>query len=400
MAGRSCEQLKDNAKAAEFYEKVVQRPTPDDYTEKALYRLGFLYEGDKARASVERYRKLFPQGKALAELQLKLAEARFGQNDFEGAATQYAALLQGGLPANLQPTANYGLGWCRLKQEKLDEADACFEKAAAVADSPVAADALLQRGEIAYRREKFEVAKGSFEKLAAQPPPRGERALYMAAWCCRRGNDAPGATQRFREFLAKYPKSEFAPDASVRLAEALLAAKQFADAKTVLATALAAAPGKEHEENLSHLYGDALVGLQEWKDLLDASRALAAKFPESKRAYQATFRQGLACQALGALDDAEKQFRDTVAKTDTIEAAQAQFNLGSLSYTRQQYVEAAKNFLRVEMLYDYGDLAPKALYHAVDSFRRAADPQRAEFYVQKLKDKYPNSPWTKKAQEK
>ena len=89
-----------------------------------------------------------------------------------------------------------------------------------------------------------------------------------------------------------------------------------------------------------------------------------------------------------------------MAKTDTIEAAQAQFNLGSLSYTRQQYVEAAKNFLRVEMLYDYGDLAPKALYHAVDSFRRAADPQRAEFYVQKLKDKYPNSPWTKKAQEK
>ena len=100
------------------------------------------------------------------------------------------------------------------------------------------------------------------------------------------------------------------------------------------------------------------------------------------------------------LDDAEKQFKDTIALTDTIEAAKAQFNIGSLYYTRKAYIDAAKYYLRVEMLYDYPELAPKALYYAVDAFLQAGEKNvaRAGIYLKKLQEKHPDSEWTAKAQ--
>jgi ABC-type amino acid transport system permease subunit/integrase len=44
-------------------------------------------------------------------------------------------------------------------------------------------------------------------------------------------------------------------------------------------------------------------------------------------------------------DEAEKWFRETMAKTDTIEAARAQFNIATLYFAKGDFTEAAKQFL-------------------------------------------------------
>jgi TolA-binding protein len=401
MAGRAAEQLRAAERAIGFYEKAAAKTPPNEFTEKALFRLGILYSGDQAAANAERYRQLFPQGEHAADLRLKLAESCFAQGDVDTAMKHYSDMLQAGLAEALQASANYGLGWCLLKKERLDEAAASFAKVpTGKLDDPVAADALLQRGEIAYRQQQYEPARAIFEQLKEQPAPRGERALYMLGWCCRRLNDNAAATASFRALVTQFPQSSFAVDAAMRLAEGLVAGGTAAEAGAVLKAALERTPAsKEQEEDLLHLYCDALIAAEDWQAALTWNRTLAERFPDSKRAYLVALRLGLASKAVGLLDDAEKYFQETVAKTDTIEAAQAQFNLGAVCFSRQQYLDAAKSFLRVEMVYDYGDLAPKSLYHAVDAFRRGGDTERATLYVQKLKEKYPDSPWTKKAQE-
>ena len=124
------------------------------------------------------------------------------------------------------------------------------------------------------------------------------------------------------------------------------------------------------------------------------------QYPESKRIYLAHFQHGIACRAAGLREKAKTSFEATVDATDTVEAAKAQFNMASMVAESGDLATAAKNYLRVEMLYDYPDVSPKALYHAIESFQKSGEggERRAKLYARKIAEKYPDSEWTAKAQ--
>lgn len=400
MAGRAAEDVKDSAAAIAAYESLAKQKNSDEFSEKALYRLGFLYTGAQAEDNAKQYAERFPKGAYAADLRLKLAENTFAAGNLDAALAHYSALA---LAPDLKPeaaaAAAYGLAWTHLKKGDTAKADESFQKVLAngKAETTLLNDARLQRGEIAYKRNAFKDARPFFEALK-DAPKQAERALYMTGWCARKLDDLQASTQAFRDTVTRYPDGEFAVDASLRLAENLGRQQQHADACKVLKAVLDRKPVKELPEELLQTYGDCLVAAKDWQELIKNSEALTQAFPDTKRPYLGTFRLGLAYQALGMPDEAEKQFLATIAKTDTIEAARAQFNIGSLYFTRGQFLEAGKQFLRVEMLYDYEDLAPKSLYHAAESFRRAGEDKRAALYVQKLKEKYAKSEWTAKAE--
>ena len=236
--------------------------------------------------------------------------------------------------------------------------------------------------------------------MAGEDSARGARALYMLAWCKRHLGDADGAITHFGDLVRGRPDCSFYGDAVVRVAEGLVARGDCEEARKVLSGAMARLGGTEHEEAGLHLYCEALVALDRWQEVIEISTSLQAKFPNSDRAFLCSFRSGLAYKGLGMLDKAEAAFRETLGKTETIEGAKAQFNIGAIYFGRKQYLEAAKSFLRVEMLYDYPDLSPKALCHAVDAFRRAGEEDRAKLYVQRMIEAYPESEWTRKVQGK
>jgi lipopolysaccharide biosynthesis regulator YciM len=187
---------------------------------------------------------------------------------------------------------------------------------------------------------------------------------------------------------------------SMRLAELQVAAGDPAAARKALESVLDKLKDPALDD-AEHLYADVLVAQKDWKSVITFSEGQVERRAESKRKYLIHFRIGLAAKAVGLLDRAEAEFKNTIAQTQTIEAAKAQFNLGAVQHTRKNYSAAAKQFLRVEMLYDYEDLAPKSLYHAVESFQQAGPEsgRRMALYKKKLTEKYPQSEWTKKAQQ-
>ena len=401
MAARSKEEAGDRGQAVELYERVLQQHKSGPFAAKSMYRLGFLYEGDKAVANLARYAKLQPQPSRLVELKLRLAESAYDAGDVDGAARHYGQLLGEELPPDKAAIASYGMAWCHLRREQFGEADRLFAKVTpADVEATVAADAVLQRGEIAYRRKQYAPAMSFFGEAAKEDSQRGGRALYMLAWCKRHLGDRDGAIKHFGDLLRERPECSFYGDAAIRLAEGLIARGDCEQARDVLSGSLARLRGTEQEEAALHLTSDALVTLAKWQRVLECSKALQEKFPNSDRRFMCSFRAGLAYKELGLLDEAEAAFRETVEQTETVEGAQAQFNIGTIYFGRKQYLEAAKNFLRVEMLYDYPDLSPKSLYHAADSFRRAGEEDRANLYVQRMVEEYPDSEWTRKVREK
>ncbi len=402
LAGRAAEELKDPAAAIGSYEKLAAGKGTDEFTERAFYRLGFLYDGQKAEDNWRVYRERFPRGAFAGELRLKLAENAFAAGGTDAAQAHYQALVaDAALKAELRASAEYGLAWCHVKRNEADKADQAFARVAALSGVAPALlrDSLLQRAEIAYRAERFTEARDLFAKLT-DAPPQAERAFYMLGWSSRKLKDTAASTRYFQELLTRFPQTALAPDASLRLAENLVIAGDPAKACQVLKAAAAAQTPAQLGEDFLLTYTDCLAAAQLWQELLKTGAACREVFPDSPRRYLVTFRLGLANQALGLLDEAEKEFRDTIARTDTIEAARAQFNIGSLYFSRRDYLEAAKNFLRVDMLYDYEDLAPRSLCQAVECFHRAGEEARAELYLKKMRDKFPESEWTKKAARK
>jgi TolA-binding protein len=399
MAGRAAEKLSRNDEAIGFYERLLARTAVDEFVGKGHYQLAFLLRGEAAERNLSRYRERFPTAPLAPEMTLALAESRFAAGDMAGAEKAYTELAEApAAPAKVRTAATYGLGWCLLRQERLADADARF--AAVAAPAPEAGEALVrdavrQRGEIAYRQERFPEAEALFARLR-DDPGHGERALYMLGWCARKRQAEDEAAAAFRLVLERYPKGEFAADSGLRLGEALNDKGLSAEARTVLAAARDRDPPPALAEPILLELGEAEVALEDWPAVRATAERFAERFPQSARAYLAPFRLGLACQGLGLLDEAEKHFRDTIAATETIEAARAQFNLGAIQFSRQQYLEAAKAFLRVEMLYDYEDLAPRSLYHAALSFQRAGDSKRAELYRARLLEKHPDSEWARK----
>lgn len=399
MAGRSQEQAKQPAKTIAAYESLVARSGTDVNSEKAFYRLSLIYPAAKALTHLKGYAARFPQGGQADLVQTRLAELHFDAGDFSSAANAYRSALGKDPDAEAAAVIRYGLGWSYLKQDKLAEADAEF---AQLGDNPtasvIAADALLQRGEIAYRKKAYDKARPFFERLVNDKGARGERAHYMLGWCAQHEGRKDDSVRHFSALVEQFPKGPLAEDAALRLAESYMKSGDNTKAHQVL-EAQVKRLDDDAGEPLLQRYADTLVRLERWQDVLHVSEAMTKDTQNTNRLYLVFFRLGLANKGLGLYEDARGHFKETIKHTDSIEAAKAQFNIAATYYSERDYSTAAKQFLRVELLYDYGDLSPKALYHAVDAFMQAdgAESRRAAIYLDKLRNNYASSEWTRKA---
>jgi TolA-binding protein len=400
MCGRCHENLEQPTDAIPFYEQLVALEQKDKHVDKAFQRLAFLYDGDNLTTLINNYRSEFPDGEFGDIMLLKAAEVSFSEGQIDDAISKYQALADKELTEEMRESVIYGLAWCYKKQSKLPQADVAFAKVESgdFSKSPVQ-DAVLQRGEIAYEQERYDESRTFFSRLVDLESNRGERACYMMGWCHRRLDDIDGSAPHFKAVIDRFPISEFFTDSAIRLGEALHRQGNQAKAREILQSAVEGADPTLAEE-LMHLYCTVLIDISDWQPLIDVCQQMEIKYPKSQKAYLVPFRLGLAYKGAGVYDKAIEQFKKTKGMTDTIEAAYSLFNIGTIHYSQGAFKKAGNAFLRVETLYDYGDLSPKSLYHAIDAFIKAGDNNvaRAETYMKKMRTSYSDTAWRQKAE--
>ena len=400
MCGRGHENLEQSADAIPFYEQLVALGQKDKHVDKAFHRLAFLYDGDDLTTLINNYRSEFPDGEFGDIMLLKAAELSFAEGQVDDAISKYLALADKELTEEMRESVIYGLAWCYKKQSKLPEADVAFAKVESGDFSKsLVQDAVLQRGEVAYEQERYDEARTFFARLIDLESNRGERACYMMGWCHRRLDDIDGSAPHFKTVVDRFPLSEFVTDSAIRLGEALHRQGKQDEAREILQSAVEGADPTLAEE-LMHLYCTVLIEIGDWQPLIEVCQQMEIKYPQSQKAYLVPFRLGLAYKGAGIYEKAIEQFKKTKSMTDTIEAAQSLFNIGTIHYTQGAFKKAGNTFLRIETLYDYGDLSPKSLYHAIDAFIKAGDNNiaRSETYMKKMRTSYGDTEWRQKAE--
>jgi TolA-binding protein len=300
----------------------------------------------------------------------------------------YKSWLQKYRNETLRPSVLYGLAWIQLEENKQEEARANFE--ILVHDYPgdsLSFDSYFRIGEIAYNKEQYGEAAVAYEKaLKDKGNLELDKVIYKLGWAQEKTGNIEKALDSFNKLTAEYPESPLASEAYYRQGRILQELKRLAEAAVSYA---AVKEGKFFERAV---FGEAEVQrlLGNHKTALAGYDKLLQEWPKGEMKIPGMLGRGHAMLAIGANQNAVEAYEQVVRETDTIEAAEALLGVGKAYMAMEKWEDAAKAFLKIDILYGYDELKPQALDHLVKVWEMAGNKEKADKYRKERQQRYPN----------
>jgi TolA-binding protein len=196
-----------------------------------LYRKGFY---DRALDKLLEFVKTYPQHANAPLAMLDAGECQYAQAKYAEAIPLYSRVLAEYPKGDEMAAAAYRIGQCKFSLRDYPGAVEAFRNLLAQApDTQYKGAALYWIGEALFHQNQLPEAIQSYSQCRAVAP-KGQYAayaVYSIGVSQLRLNKPPEAMASFRTVLAEYADSPVAGESEVRLAEALYAGGQTADAQ-------------------------------------------------------------------------------------------------------------------------------------------------------------------------
>ncbi len=325
-------------------------------------------------------------GALLPRVRLYRAEALLALNRLPEALQAY--LQVGDADPDAAAGASYGAAWVLLAQEKKDEACQRFEAfARQYPKHLLAPDACFRIGELAYEKGDFAAAATNYEIAAAAPAAFCDPALYKLGWAREKLAQREPAVQAFLRVAQQHPASEHAPEARYRAGCLLQLMGRFAEARA----ALAAVGDGVFAEKAACGVADCWRAAGRNTEAAAAYGQVLARWPRGECRLRALLGRAESLRAAGSFAEAAADYAEAAAAGETREAAQAMLGQGHCWFALKQWDDAARCFLKVDVLYGFDELKPEALALAARSREQAGDAAKAAMCREELKKRFPAS---------
>lgn len=383
--------------AAGAFRKVAASPSPKA-VDAAFWVCRSLDDAGKTAEAAAAYADFLTRHASsprAEEAAYRLAAARLAAKDWDAAEKLMREFAEKHASSEFADNALYDLGWLYREKGDPERAVETWERMLkAFPATPLKADTCFRLGEARYDGGQFAQAAANYDlALQGEGVPFADKVLYKLGWALSRvTNQTDRAVEAFRRIPREHAKSDLADEARYRAGKLLQEQGRFADATaefkavTVGEFAERAVFGQAECERLQGRHREAL-------DLYDR---LLKEFPESSLKLPARLGKGHSCRALGAHKDAIENYEAVTRDTATVDAAQAVLGTGYSLFAQDQFVDAAKAFLKVDILYGYEELKPEALHMIAQCWSKAGDEAKAKKYRDELKLRYPDSEFAKK----
>ena len=387
------DRLQRPAEAAAAYEKVAA--TGKGRAAEAAYLAARAREQskefDRARQAYSQIAANEAQPRALRdEAAYREAYCAWQAKDAQGAIHGYTTLLGQRADSPMAAQALYDLAWVLLEQEKQADAEARFQELATrFPTNALAADVQFRLGEMAYARSDFAAAASAYEAALKQPGLAfaGE-VRYKLGWTYEQLKRPDDAIACFARLAESDPKGERAPEARYRQARLLQETGRHDQALAVLA-GIQEEPFAEHAALLK---AESFRATNRQREALEAYDHLLKTWPEGAFRLAAQLGRAHSLRAVGAHRDALEAYAVVAAAGPGESAAQATLGQGYCLFALEQWDEAAKAFLKVDILYGYENLKKEALTQLVRTWEKAGDADKAARYRNELAQRYPETP--------
>jgi len=284
---------------------------------------------DKAKQAYQELLTEHPGHELIAPTTEQLAEAAYEAKQAEWSAQLFHRLQTDGGSSEYKLKGLHGVGWSQFNSGQLAEASDTFEKLLTMDPPPaMAAETAWIRGRIleklgppdaalsmyhlvidnypeaeshakallaaARLHDKLQQDQESlalYERLTTQYPklPEMDTVLYEWAWVLDDLGRKDESSKLFDRLCKEHPESTYWADATYRLAQRALAAKDYGRANELTADVLHHASGTGIREHALYLRGQIAVAEGNWPRVGEAFAVLVQEFPQSKRRLVAQF---------------------------------------------------------------------------------------------------------------
>ena len=319
-----------------------------------------------------------------------LGDIAYRRGEMDGAARRLtsflttARALPTALPDEANPaTANYLLGYTRLKQEDYGVALTHFQEAVAALErrlrlggasnrtlTRMLGDATLRAGDASFKRNDYDGAARFYESAVTKRYAGYDYAQFQLAMIEGLRGDATDKILALETVIEEFPGSEFADDAQLELGQTYLNINQLNQATKALQGLVARSPRSElHNEGLL-LLGLVSINLGNTETAIGYYKQVFANEPrasEVRRAQDAL--EEIYIDDLGRPDDYFDflatvpgfELDATVRDSISYAAAETRYQTGDHERAVEQYSRYLREFPR-------GAYATEALYRRADSY--------------------------------
>lgn len=329
-----------------------------------------------------------------------------------GRAKEAAPLLERSaadekLGVSIRAMVEYERGRMMMAGGNSEEAAKAFARARDLDPmSELALHAAVEQAQLLASAQKHEQALASLDAVQTviQRPETGgslrARALYL------RGRaqlmlDRPGeATTTLQEADQAQGDVPLKNAIGCALGEALLRVGRAREAMSMLARVVAAEPERDVLAAALLKLGEAAGAAEAWEQSEEAYARFLSTFGESELWFHAEFGRAWAQERQSRFDAAMTSYARVVARHSGPSAARAQFQIGECLYALKRYDEAARELVKVDVLYAYPQWSAAALYEAGRCFLELGKPAEAARLFEDVMNRFKDTEWSRSAAEK
>jgi TolA-binding protein len=358
-----------------------------------------LERSDVALAMYQRVIEQHADSQQLPPALLAAARLHAAAGRDEQAAVLYAQWLRDYPEAPGRDAALYRAAWVERRLGRLADGDALFEQLrAGHPQSEFFGDATYRLAERAIEAGDQARASALLDALLASDagPEVTQHALYLRGQIAVAAQDWPKVATFMDRLVQQFPDSALRPRAEYWVADALYKQGQFDAAEAALAE-LAPRLGEQREPWTAMVplrRAQSLVQQRKWAEARAIAQRIATDYPGFEQQYEVDYALGRCLAGLADFQAAREAYGRVIDDSHghgTETAAMAQWMIGETYYHQKGYAAALREFLKVEILYDYPTWQAAALLEAGKCHEHLGEwKQAAEMYARVVKE-FPNT---------
>jgi TolA-binding protein len=338
--------------------------------------------------------KKHPRHTLVTDAQYRMAVSLSRQDKFDEAIKGFEKLAAN--KDNVTENLLYELAWARRGAKQNDPAIKTYQQLlAAYPDGRLAPSARHELGELLYVGEKYAEALKLLEQVVKddKAPDRTRMvSAYRLAWCHAKQDQHEQAAAAFADFAGKYDDKALSPSSFYQAGESYARVDKHTEAATQFDKLIGKYPKHELAAVAQLKLGEVYAAAGDYAKSQSAYEAYLKNNPKGKYGYLAQFGIGWSFENRQKPEDARRWYAQVVEGHNGPTAARAQFQIGETYFAQKQYQRAARELLKVDIVYAYPQWSARALYEAGRSFEQVGEKEQARRQYQQCLKKFKDQP--------
>ncbi|MCW8803215.1 MAG: tetratricopeptide repeat protein, partial [Ignavibacteriaceae bacterium] len=374
-----------NAAINEF--RNLQQKFPDSkYAESSLFTIGFIkFQEGEFKDAIDDFRfvlQMYKRSALAPVVYYSIGDAYFNLGMYDSAIVNYRNVLSKYPSSEYVFDAINGMQYSYVAMDKADEAVILIDRFISQDPNLKFSDLIFfKKGEIYYSQRDYQNAKTSYQEFLAKYPRSSfvPEAYYWLGKSSQNLKQDEEAIFYFNNVFESYPSSESAAVSVIELGKMYEANGNFQASIDVLEQASTKLKDSPRLPEVLFLKGTAYIKSDNVQKAYETFEELAMYHSENIFADQARFEMGLIDIATGRYDIANKNFLDVAEKRTDELGARSQYYYGLSLFDQGKYSEAISALVRVRTVYSqYEPWLSRSYLLLGDCYLKLNDKRQAE----------------------